>query len=225
MTDNPTKKKIKTCAILSDGPSAHLYNQNGGQYDIVIGAGRTASIWACDWWAFCDWQTWQNYPPVGKSKPKLFTAQQIPVKMKVHEPELWKHFQYDLLTTFEEIEQPVMTLGLKWCCFSGCAALGLALHLKPDIIVCYGVDLAGTDDCLNKVDERNRSDHRWQFEKKIWADLLKNAVSKNILLYRAECGNGGNDVEACKDRFEAAAKLQPRAQNGPAKPEKPWART
>lgn len=60
-------------AILSQGPSlaAHLEARDIEAADVTIGVNHVVERWPCDWWAFCDRETFVTAKPIGRPRAWL----------------------------------------------------------------------------------------------------------------------------------------------------------
>ncbi len=168
---------LKSVAIISCGPSAaDLYNADIG-YDLIIGVRDRPAQVRCDWWVFCDWQSYIKHPPL--VRPVAFTTQVTIKSMANHNLPKWEEFQTYPKMYVESGDQPPTTHRSRWHSWSGTAALGLAWKLgraqgmEPGAqIHLYGYDLLGASDAAGVADETNRTEHRWEAERGLTDELI-----------------------------------------------------
>lgn len=166
--------------VLSNGPSLSLYG--GGQRpDTLIGCGPVVERHACDWWAFCDYESFRDVRPV--NRPKLFTRGAAITNLLNLAPELMSSFRgYDLLLQ-DTIDFPQTVPP--WNIYSGVAGLALAIHLAGpggDVHL-FGFDMGGDDDAMGRPSS-SRTDARWKIEWNIYDQLLDVARSQNVSVTR-----------------------------------------
>ena len=175
-TMNITMKRI---ALISNGPSAHLFDARR-EYDLVVAAGlKPAGMFDSDWWVMCDWQTFTRCIP--KGIPKLFIPVRMLLQMRIHLEgfehgsriaNTWLH--PGLYMYHEDVELPPLPPApnnVGWCAWSGTAAMVLMHHLKPRELHTYGVDLFGEVDCSGTQDAPNRTEDRWKVEREVFSIL------------------------------------------------------
>ena len=170
-------------AIISNGPSAHLFDgARREDFDAVIGVNWTVSRWLCDWWCFCDWPTFVDTQPM--NRPRLFVSRFALEKLPLNAPEHAERLKgYPQIVVHEEIALPPLLAPPrshgpggpedlpKWNAFSGCAALGLAWHLRAKRVTVFGADMRGEYDHARRFGH-SRTAERWRHERRIWDGLV-----------------------------------------------------
>lgn len=176
-------------AVISNGPSAHLFDgANRADFDAIIGVNWTVSRWLCDWWCFCDWPTFADTEPL--NRPRLFVSKFALEKLRLNAPDHVARLKdYPEIVIHEEIALPPLGEDLpKWNAFSGCAALGLAWHLRAKRVTVYGADMEGQHDHAGRFG-CCRTRERWRHERRIWdglvAALQQQAVQVERIVGRA----------------------------------------
>lgn len=156
----------KTCAILSRGPSLAKYEAQ--EYDAIIGVNNVVEKWACDWWAFADWDQFVKTKPIGT--PKIFTRVRTLDKLRHFAPDHVELFKAANATTDIAAGIPLIDKQAPFYNWSGPLALGLAYMLGAEQVDCYGCDMGGNEDAFGHKNN-GRNAWRWAEEKKIWARL------------------------------------------------------
>ena len=134
-------------AILSNGPSAVLFDMvRRDCFRSVIGVNWTVNRWLCDWWCFTDWVTFAETQPL--NDPRLCVSKFVPQKLPANAPEHIDRFRAapEIVIQDEIALLPLPAELPKWNAFSGCAALGLAWHLRARHVTVFGADMSGEVD-------------------------------------------------------------------------------
>ena len=185
------KKPGMKLIIVSNGPSAKLYRPCDnmtldGMRGRTCCVNKAAAKWACDYWAFFDFQTFANIEPIGK--PILWTTRHADHHLRTMQPDLIERWD-----SFEKIYQDHLdidwpgdggTLPNRWNAYSGLAALGLGMQIGAEKVVVYGADMAGTKDIEAFDRESDRSPDRWNRERACWNILVNLMAKKGIQVAR-----------------------------------------
>ena len=170
---------MKTICILSNGPSVDKFDiSQRMDFYTIIGVNKTVEKWACDWWCFCDYKTINEVTPLGS--PVLFTKHIAMQKFEKRSPDRYNLFDTNIFIGHEDIVPPDLPDDAPpWNAFSGCAALGLAYHLKAEQVIVYGADMAGDSDCKGDIG-LSRDDSRWKHERRIWDMLVMSLYAQGV---------------------------------------------
>jgi hypothetical protein len=188
-----------TIVIVSGGPSLIPHWQRGqafldelADYDSIIAVNHCAEKVEADWWVFIDtpvfistavkgtpvvfghgywppskmgtatdaWRFWPRVPQEGchDEIPRVDPDGPCPI----YTGPAWVNWR-DHKTGKNNLPQ--------WNRYSGLAALGLALLLKPEAVDLYGYDNAGQAGCMDAEHPdvpRNRDDFRWKTERAVF---------------------------------------------------------
>ena len=164
-------------AIISNGPSADLFDKaDRGEYSAIIGVNGQVARWRCDWWVFCDWDAFAKHLPLGW--PILFLPKRVIADMETmgtnHVPRLEGHIKL----LHEDISTPPMPPDRpQWNLYSGVAAIGLAWHLKPDVVDAFGADMSGNPGV-------GQVGNRWEWERPIWDAFVTAMQADGIAVRR-----------------------------------------
>lgn len=171
-------------ALLSGGPSlTATWPQAVAArecFDLLIGVNGAATLYPVHWWSVGDWQT-------------IYQHKMVPLAGEWGLPSIWT-----MTPTADRIEDhgrlPWMA-GVRikhwgqakasanhpqgWSTWSATAALVLACELGAKSIDMFGVDMAGTGDCLVPV-SAGHNERRWERERKVWLSTLDWLHRQNV---------------------------------------------
>jgi hypothetical protein len=163
-------------AVLCPGPSLTRFT---GDYELVVGVNRAATAYRTDVWCACDWQVIQRERDVVIGIPLLFT----------NSPSaryLWRHQSPwpRRVERFEDFKDgdgvPIAPTS-----FSSLAAVWYAVAKGATTIRVYGADMEGVKDFDDALAGENRSETRWQVERRLWGQMTEQLKGRGILVARA----------------------------------------
>jgi hypothetical protein len=161
-------------AVLAPGPSLSLTYEPSGHAH-VIGINRAVLGFACDWWAFTDWQPFLHYHHFA-DLPRLglfFSGTALDELLRRGMATRMQDAR--LLLPFEDIDPARTRDALRWGLFTAPAALMLARHLGATSIDVFGadwqVDAADWDGVA--MPGNNRDEARWKNEAVIWNGVVE----------------------------------------------------
>lgn len=166
--------------LLSNGPSARLFDGDQRSYDVVIAVTKAATLFPCHWWVVGDDQVFENLGNLRGEPMFVFICKDI----SIHKgPEYLRDARAWLKTRSYVLRwRDVPNATEK----SGPAALALARHLllqcdhEEKLVDVYGVDMAGTSDCRQDESEPHRGEGRWARERKLWEAIETLCESEGI---------------------------------------------
>jgi hypothetical protein len=116
----------------------------------------------------------------------LFVPENFPVKLASYaQPHLKRLGDWPLVRYHECLTAWDTPIGwADWNQFSGLACLGLVKLLAPVTADLFGFDLGGTSDCTDTIDEGNRSEGRWGWERRTFDLLVERLEAAGIAVNR-----------------------------------------
>lgn len=205
----------KTVAILSGGPSLKAHFARGqefldelAEYETLIAVNHNAERVECDWWVFVDTPVF--YSTSVKGHPVIFGRDAWQSGKFAPAADAWALWPrvpqegcFDAMPRADPDSGVLIYTGPAfvnwrdhktgkanlpmWNRYSGLAALGLAMMIKPESVDLYGYDNAGQEG-VNDVEHpdvpRNRADYRWRDEKNIFDWFMGVFKKANILVKR-----------------------------------------
>ena len=165
-------------AVLSNGPSVASFDDwTEVDWDLRIGAARTAARWRVDWWAFVDWDTFRDHVPAGwpEHRPKLYTSSVVPGRIQERGDEALRERFY--LHPWIGVFDGTPVCATYWNNKSGLVALALALQVvrPPADLLLFGYDMAGEADFTGEVRSHFRHEPRWVVERGLFDRLVAEA--------------------------------------------------
>jgi hypothetical protein len=160
-------------ALLCPGPSLSLTYEPSGHAH-VIGINRAVLGFACDWWAFTDWQPFLHYHHFADlSRLGLFFSGTALDEL-LRRGMAARMQDARTLLPFEDIDPARTRDALRWGLFTAPAALMLARHLGATSIDVYGADWTDEPDWDGqRMTGCVRDDARWSNELPIWRGVVE----------------------------------------------------
>jgi hypothetical protein len=160
-------------ALLCPGPSLSLTYEPSGHAH-VIGINRAVLGFACDWWAFTDWQPFLHYHHFA-DLPRLglfFSGTALDELLRRGMAPRMQDAR--TLLPFEDIDPARTRDKLRWGLFTAPAALMLARHLGATSIDVYGADWSDEPDWDGeRMTGCVRDENRWSNELPIWRGVVE----------------------------------------------------
>jgi hypothetical protein len=169
----------KRVAILCPGPSLSGFT-DPGEYDLLVGVNRAATVIRCDVWCACDWQLVQRERRNIIGRPRLFTNSASARRLHGRDP--W-------LTEVEEFEWLLGGDGLPLAgtTFSAIAAVWYAVARGAKRVDVFGADMNGRLDFDGVAAGETRTETRWERERALWREAAATLMGRGVELERVIC--------------------------------------
>lgn len=167
---------IRSATILCPGPSLAMVS-NPATSDLLIGVNRAATRFRCDVWAVGDWPLIRNERRNVIGTPRLFTSSASATWLQGGGP--WP----------AEVEEWEWFLGgdglpVSATSYSSLAAVWYAVARGAKTISVYGADMAGTLDFDDVAGGENRTETRWDRERRFWGEMIEQTQRCGVTVAR-----------------------------------------